>query len=943
MKRLYLLLSFIVCFVAQGMAQPYIIRGSVTDTLNATKLPMASVVLIRSWDSVIETYTRTNAMGVFEARVRKQGKYFFRVTFPGFADYIDDINVKKPVTDLGDLPMISKSLLLKEFVLTQQVAAIKIKGDTTEYMADSFKVREGATVEDLLKKLPGIQVDKNGNVVAQGETVQKILVDGEEFFSDDPKVVMKGLQADAVKKVQVYDKKSDQAEFTGIDDGEKTRTINLELKEDKKKGYFGKVDAGGGSDGYFQQQAMINSFKAKRQLSAFGVVSNTDKVGLGWQDNDKFGAGNGVTEISEDGAITTTRTNDDFGGWDGRYNGEGFPRTWTGGAHYANKWDESKHHLAGNYRFARQDVNVDGNTQTQYNLTDSVRVSDTRRHQFSTGDRHGADFMYEWKIDTNTSVKVTSTAGVKVSHTDTRYETENYFQAGEADSPTPRDTSFNNRTTTSDGNAQFINTDLLLRHKFSKKGRSLSLDVKENYNESKNTGILLSDIFSSAAGTPNIAVKQKKENNTGTMAFSGKVTYTEPITKVMFAEANVGATVNNSTSSNLSFDSTATGVGDPYSKDANPLFSSNYKYNIFSKTAGLSFKFVYEKMNFSFGSDVSRADYFQTDVFRGNATDDYHFTNLFPKASFTYRVGRQTNFNINYRGSTTAPTIQQMQPFQVNNDPLNTVEGNPALRQSFSNTVAARFNDFKILQSRFLWANVSFTTVSNAITTEQTTRGSAINTKYINMDGNYNGYGFLGYGFKIGKSDFMLGAQLNGSVYHVNNKIDGIVNTNDNRSVSVGPYLNYDKDNKFEFRWNPQISYSDNTSTNGRANTNYYIFNNDLNGSVQLPKKIEVGSSVDMMFRQKTPIFTSNNNVIKWNAYIEKKFLKKSQLAARFSVFDILNQNLGFSRNASGNIITQNSYSTIRRYAMLNVIWNITHTPAGAPPPQGGGMRMMRK
>ena len=211
------------------------------------------------------------------------------------------------------------------------------------------------------------------------------------------------------------------------------------------------------------------------------------------------------------------------------------------------------------------------------------------------------------------------------------------------------------------------------------------------------------------------------------------------------------------------------------------------------------------------------------------------------------------------------------------------------------------------------------------------------------MDGNYNGYGFMGYGFKINKTDFMVGAQLSGSTHHVNNVIDGVVNTNDNMSVSVGPYVNYDKEDKYEFRWNPQVTYNNNISTNGRANTNYYIFNNSINGTVYLPKKFSVGSNVDMMFRQKTPIFTANNNVIRWNAWVEKKFLKKSQLAVQFTVFDILNQNLGFSRNASGNVITQNSYSTIRRYAMLNVVWNFAHTPAGAPPPQGGGMRMMRK
>lgn len=935
MKQLYTLIFCMICLSVPGWAQPYIIKGSVTDTLNNNPLSMASVVLIRTADSVIETHARTGLNGRFEAKVRKQGKYFLRVTFPGFADYIDVLNVKKN-TDLGDLPMVSKSHLLSEFVLTQQISAIKIKGDTTEYMADSFKVKEGATVEDLLKKLPGIQVDKNGQVIAQGETVQKILVDGEEFFSDDPKVVTKGLQADAVKKVQVYDKKSDQADFTGIDDGQKTKTINLELKEDKKKGFFGKADAGGGSDGYFQNQAMINAFKAKRQLSAFGIASNTDKVGLGWQDNDKFGSGNGSTEITEDGSfVTSSRGDEDFNGWNGKYNGEGLPSTWTGGAHYADKWNEAKHHLAANYRFARQNVDIDGNTMNQYSLTDSIRVTDMTKKQFSTGDRHGIDLMYEWKIDSNTSVKITSTAGVKTSNTTSKYHTSNYFKT--ADAP---DTSYNDRELTSDANAQFINTDFLLRRKFAKKGRTLSVDAKENYKDSRSTGLLTSDISSS--NLPFTAsTKQQKINNTNTLAFSGKATYTEPLSKVAYTEVSYGLTVNNSTSENKTYD-TIPGSLSTYKEVPVDSLSSDYRFNILTQSAGLNFKFVFKKINFSFGSDASKTDYTQTDMMRGNATTNPEFYNLFPKASFTYRIGKQTSFNLNYQGSTTQPTISQIQPYQQNTDPLNIVEGNASLEQSFTNRISLRFNDYKILQSRFLWANASFSTISNAISTEQTISGPVSKTKYINVDGNYNGFGFIGYGFKIGKSDFMLGAQASGSLYHVNSKINGVMNSSDNNSITFGPYLNYDKENKFELRWNPEIIYNTNASTNNPTTISYYIFNNDLNGSVQLPKKIEIGSSVDMMFREKTAIFTSNNNVIKWNAYIEKKFLKNGQLAVRASVFDILNQNIGFSRTASGSVVTQNSYNTIRRYGMLNVIWNFSRTPAGTPPPPSGGMRMMR-
>ncbi len=936
MKHLIALFLALSCTVLQGFAQPYIVKGSVTDTLNNTPLPMASVVLIRTSDSVIAAHTRTRADGTFQASVSKPGKYFLRITFPSFADYIDALNIKKATTILGDLPMVSKSHLLKEFVLTQQIAAIKIKGDTTEYMADSFKVKEGATVEDLLKKLPGIQVDKNGQIVAQGETVQKVLVDGEEFFSDDPKVVTRGLQADAVSKVQVYDKKSDQADFTGIDDGQKTKTINLELKEDKKKGYFGKLDAGGGSDGYFQNQGMINAFKAKRQLSAFGIASNTDKAGLGWQDNDKFGSGNGTTEITEDGSFVSTsnRSEEDLSGWDGRYTGEGLPTTWTGGAHYADKWKDGKHHISANYRAARQNVDIEGNTANQFSLpNDSIRVTDMDKNQFSTGDRHGFDVLYDWKIDSNTSAKITVNAGLKTSNTSSDYLTRNYFQTKDAP-----DTSFNTRRVTSDATAQFINADFLLRKKFAKKGRTLSLDVKENYKESESEGFFTSDIY--GAGIPDtFNTDQRKLNTSSTLAFAGKVTYTEPLSKVLYTEISYGVTVNNSTASNLSFDK----LNGQYSDAPNATFSSDYRFNILSNTGGLNFKFVYKKVNFSFGSDISKTDFTQTNQLNAEDPTKYDFINLFPKAAFTYRIGKQTSLNFSYQGSTRQPTISQLQPFAQNIDPLNIVVGNTELRQEFINKVSLRFNDYKILQSRFLWANASFSTISNAITTEQFNTGAINQTRYINMDGNYNGFAFLGYGFKVGQSDFMVGAQTSGSVFHINSRINDRNNTSDNTSVSVGPYVQYDKENKFEFRYNPQFIYNNNTSTNNPVAVSYYIFNNDLSGSVQLPAKIELGTSVDMMFRQKTPIFTANNNVIRWNAYVEKKFLKKSQLALRVSAFDILNQNIGFSRTAQGSIVAQNSYNTIRRYGMLNLIWNFTHTPAGVtPPPTGGGMRMFR-
>jgi hypothetical protein len=245
---------------------------------------------MRKADSIMISFTRTDKNGNFQFKNLHRGQFLIMVNYSEYADFIDDIEIKDSaaILDLPRIMMTLKSQLLKTIVVNG-VSSIRLKGDTTEFKADSFKVQPNASVEDLLKKLPGIQVDKNGKITAEGETVQKVLVDGEEFFGDDPTLVTKNLRADMVDKVQVFDKKSDQATFTGIDDGEKTKTLNIKLKEDKKNGYFGKLSAAAGSDGYHDSQAMFNKFKKKEKFSLYGIVSNTGTAGLNWTDQSNFG------------------------------------------------------------------------------------------------------------------------------------------------------------------------------------------------------------------------------------------------------------------------------------------------------------------------------------------------------------------------------------------------------------------------------------------------------------------------------------------------------------------------------------------------------------------------------------------------------------------------------------------------------------------------------
>lgn len=937
----YLVSILLVVCSLQGFGQSFVIKGSATDTLNSTPLYRASVVAIRVKDSVIESFTRTGANGRFELKVAAKGKYLLRITFPSFVDYLDAINIKNATTDLGDLPMVSKEHLLKEFVLTKNIAAIKIKGDTTEYVADSFKVKENATVEDLLKKLPGIQVDKDGNITAQGETVQKVLVDGEEFFSDDPKVVTKGLQANAVDKVQVYNKKSDQAEFTGIDDGQKTKTINLELKEDKKKGYFGKIDAGGGTDGYFQDQGMINAFKAKRQFSAFAIMSNTDKIGLGWEDNNKFGSG-ATTVITDDGNVYSYsgNSNSDFGGGNNQYNGQGLPQTWTGGAHYADKWNDDKSHLTSNYRYAMQNVDLAGTTTTQNVLPDNKGfLSQQNKTQFSKGERHGLDFMYEWKLDSTTTIKLTADGGYKQSQMLTNYNTHTFNQDSGL-------INTNTRNITSNYYSDYVNADLVLKKKFKKKGRTISVDVKENYKDTKSNGVLLSgtDVYIDTVGKTNTihtSADQKKTTQTNTLAFYANATYTEPMSKTVFLELSYGVTVNNSTSSNFSFDT----AGKGFSNNSDSLYSSDYKYNILTNKGGANLKFVYKKVNFSFGGNVSNASYLQTDVYHGDTSHRYNYVNFFPRANLTYKISNQTSINFYYYGSSQQPTISQIQPLRQNTDPLNITIGNPNLKQEFTNAFTVSFNDYKMLTSRYLYGNFSFSTIADAISTKQVSEYGVNTTQYINVNGNYSGYGYFGGGMKIKKLDVMVGLQANVSVNHVNNIVltdtthansDVPNNHTDYNTYSFGPYINYEKEKKFEFTIRPNVSYNYNRSTISTFSTSYWSADLDFYGSVQLPWKSEIGTTADVMIREKTAAFPINNNVVKWNAHVERKFLKNSQLVFRLSVLDILNQNIGYSRTAQAGMIIENNYNTIRRYGMLQLIWNFTHTPAGVKPAVDG-------
>jgi hypothetical protein len=687
----------------------YSIKGSVADTASNSKLTNATVSVLNAKDSILQKFTRVKD-GNFEVSNLKKGKLILLVTYPGYADYVDRFTLDSAHTthDFGHIKMILKTQLLAEVIIKAKAAAVKIKGDTTEFNAAAFTVQPNAKVEDLLKELPGIQVDKDGKITAQGQTVSKVLVDGEEFFGDDPTLVTKNLRADMVDKVQLYDKKSDQATFTGIDDGVKNKTLNIKLKEDKKNGYFGKIDAEGGTDKYYQEQLMFNRFQGKQKFSVYGTIGNTGKTGLGWQDNSKYG-GTGL-EFGDGGDIYFYGGGGDDGldSFNGQYNGQGIPLARSGGVHYDTKWNSDKESINTNFKIGS--LNVDGtrNTQTQNNLPGVNNQpgiilnnnSDQTFHDHIF--RQKLDATYQLKIDTSSNLKVSVDGTTKSTVTDNHYNTTSLRN----------DTLLNKNTrdVTNNGDQKIFNANVFYNKRFKKVGRSFSVNITEAYNQNKTNGFLKSEteFFGKQAGTQKI--DQYKTGLSEGSILNTNLTYSEPFTKTLALVVNYGININNGRSDRRSFDKDASGK---YTL-LNDTLSNNFKLNQLSNQFGAIFNYKKKKTIINFGSKVSTVNFKQIDEFTNN-TLTRNFVNWYPQASFQYKFSQQQSLRINYNGNTTQPTIDQIQSVRVNTDPLNITLGNPDLRPSFTNRISVNYNSYKIISNQYIWVGGSYSRTINPI------------------------------------------------------------------------------------------------------------------------------------------------------------------------------------------------------------------------------------
>ena len=653
---------------------------------------------------------------------------------------------------------------------------------------------------------------------------------------------------------------------------------------------------------------------------------------MGWQDSQKYGGGSDNVQVVDDGMMIIGGGGDDLDSWNGNYDGKGKPIARTGGAHYDTKWNSDKESINANYKIGSLTVDGTDNLQSQnnYSLTGAQNTtSDQNYHNYMF--RQKLDATYRLKLDTTSDLKLYTDGTSKNSQTLSDYHSETIdSKAGNLINKSIRNVKNNVDTKIFDLSAFYTK-------KFKKKGRTFSWNISEAYNESNAKGNLFSDI-TSYTYNPNTShdstIDQYKVNHLTSSVLNSNMTYTEPLSKSMSMIFNYGLGIANSTADRKSFNQSSPGVYNVLDNE----YSNNFKLHDLSNQGGAVFNYKKGKTTLNFGTKVTFVNFDQTNEYTG---DEFKrtFVNWAPQAFIRYDITKQSGFNINYNGTTTQPTVDQIQPVLVNSDPLNIILGNPALTPSFTNSFRVNYHSYKVLSDQYLGIYGSISFISNPIVNSSVTDTSATavirgrtTTQYINLNKTpYNYYGGLYFGRKIPFAGLQLGLNLNANGsknYNLSNNELNIISSN---TYSPGLQVSRYAEKKFSVNLNFGPTFTTGGSSLQKTSNNGHGFQGYGEFSVYLPFKFQISSDANYQYNSKTETFPTDFSRVLWNAKLVKSFTKEESFKLSLACNDILNQNSGFDRGSSGTFITQDRYTTIRRFFLVEFIWEFNHVGGGAP------------
>ncbi len=873
------------------------ISGTVLDTTSRQPLKYSTAMAIRIKDSVLLKFARTNEQGKFELKMPIDTVQII-ISNPRFGDqyYYVFGSPTNNEFDFGKIALPPKTQQLKEVVIYAYKDPVYYKGDTLIYTADSFKVKPNATVEDLLKKLPGIKVDAKGKITSQGKEISKVLVDGDEFFGSDPTIATKNLAANGVESVQVYEKKDENA----TEGSETVQVMNLKLKDEAKKGYFGKISAASDFQNFHEGELLANKFNKNRKISVFALGSNTPRSSVGWGDMYKYGLDNEMNTFSNDDGDTYWYSSNN--------KNNGIPKTLKSGLYYNDKISP-KTKLNFNYTYGDNSINTKSETRSQYFLSDTSYVTDNLSENTQTSSSHAINFGIVQNIDSLTELEIRPKLTLNRNKTEAT-STNSFYTSNDT---LTRETQILNQNKAIGYDATLF---AKLNRKFKKKERVLTLNYSYNQKSDLADGVLKSNnIYFSSTPFQNDTINQKKESSSYKEVHNGRVIFSEPISKKIKLELEyiLNYNRNNQNKKALNFFNGEYSINDS-------AFSNNFDNTQLYNRAGLKFLYETKKIRFSIGARAQQNELTSLNLVNKIQTK-FTGTAILPFLTYQYRFSDNTRYNFAYYTSSNLPSVNQLQPIPDNTNPNRIIIGNPNLKPTYNNRLEMWFNSWKPISGRSIWASANFNINNNAFanSTIFDSIGRTI-SQTVNVNGNYNGNFYIGIDLPFFSKLLSIEPNLNGNFNQYSNFVNNKTNVTKTQSLTGELAIVIEADTiEFELRGNYNLNYTQ-SSLNQSSNKPYNSQQYYAGIRFRLPFKFLLESEVEYNINsQRTDGF--NINYILWNGALRKTFFKNENLVIAFEANDILNQNISTNRTIQDNVITDSKINIISRYMLLRLTY----------------------
>lgn len=909
-KCLLMLLMILFSPMAFAQQSGVNVTGSVVEQGSDTPIEQATVRLLNVKDSAMVRGVVSARNGSFTLKNVKKGSYLLHITFIGYDPLYQPLQItgKKNPVNVGKLELSDGAIELGEAVVIGKAPEVTVRNDTVEYNADSYKVTEGSVLEDLLKKMPGVEVDSEGKITVNGKEVKKVMVDGKEFFSDDPKVASKNLPAKMIDKLQVLDKKSDMAQMTGFDDGEEETVINLTVKPGMKQGWFGNAYGGYGSKDRYEGNAMVNRFVNNDQITFMGGTNNTNNMGFSDLASTMFsGMGGGGGRRGGFGA------------------GSGITSSGNAGLNFSKEFKPDKLTLGGNTRYSHSDNDARSKSDRQNILPgDSSSYDNSEAMSRTKSDNFGVDFRLEWKPDTMTQLIFRPSFSLSHSMND------NFSDATTLDNE--RDTVNTNKSSNySESNGYNLNASIDFSRKLNNKGRVFSATLSGGNSDSYSDGMNRSDIvyFNQTDALKNSIIDQRSRYDNKGFNYRAYVSWVEPIGHNNFIQATYSISQRKQEALKNVYNQDADGIYNVLDS----AYNQSYRNNFISQRTSLSFKSQRAKFNYTIGLNLDPS-YSSSENFVGDTTLSKitrKVVNLSPMAQFNYMFDKRTNLRIMYNGRTSQPSMTQLQPVADISDPTNITIGNPDLNPRYTNNVFIRFQQFTPEKQRafMIMANGSYIINDIVSYTSYNQETGVKTTTYKNVNGNYSGNVRMMLNTPLKNKKFSINSMTMASFANSNGYINEEKNTNRNLILSERGGIDF-RSSYLDLGVNGNIRYNA-TSNSLQKENNQNTFNYGAGGytTIYLPLNFKIESDVNWSTNSGYGDGFKQNEVL-WNASASKSFLKNNQGTLRFKIYDILQQRSNISRSVTASYIQDSEYNTLGSYFMVHFIYRFSIFKGGA-------------